>query len=287
MAINLDAIKKRLSTIQGTDKKKGNQWKPEAGLNTIRIVPYQFNKDNPFLELYFHYEVGKKNYLSLETFGETDPIVEFSEKLKQTGIKEDWLLGRKLEPTLRTYVPIIVRGKEKEGVKFWGFGKTIYQELLAIISDPDYGDITDLKSGRDIVVEYKTPQEANNTYGKIAIRIKPNVSVATDDKDVANLILTGQTDIYTVYEKVEYDVLKNALQDWLEPKEEGETVQQPTTPAVTKSAPKPTDDLEMFNEKPGTAAPKTVVAEVKADVAPTTSAVKDVADAFDDIFNQK
>jgi hypothetical protein len=53
-------------------------------------------------------------------------------------------MGRKIEPKMRTYVPVIIRGKEAEGVKFWGFGKTIYAELLSIISDPDYGDITDL-----------------------------------------------------------------------------------------------------------------------------------------------
>ena len=35
---------------------------------------------------------------------------------------------------------MVVRGEEKQGVKFWGFGKTVYQELLSIM-DPDYGDI--------------------------------------------------------------------------------------------------------------------------------------------------
>ena len=45
---------------------------------------------------------------------------------------------------MRTFAAVIVRGKESEGVKFWGFGKTVYQELLGVIYDPDYGDITDL-----------------------------------------------------------------------------------------------------------------------------------------------
>ena len=37
---------------------------------------------------------------------------------------------------MRTFAPVIVRGEESEGVKWWGFGKTVYQELLAIIADP-------------------------------------------------------------------------------------------------------------------------------------------------------
>ena len=53
---------------------------------------------------------------------------------------------------------MIVRGEENEGVKYWGFGKTVYQELLSII-DPDYGDISDPVSGRDVVVEFKTERK--------------------------------------------------------------------------------------------------------------------------------
>ena len=120
--------------------------------------------------MYFHYDLGKKNYLSPVTFGESDPAVEFAEKLKATGNKDDWQMSRKLEPKMRTYVPILVRGKESEGVKFWGFGKTVYQELLSFIADPDYGDITDLSAGRDVVVEYHTPEEAGNSFGKTTIR---------------------------------------------------------------------------------------------------------------------
>ena len=159
MALNLDAIKAKLNQLNKSDDKKQNLWKPEAGKTRVRIVPYVHRKENPFLELYFHYDIGKKSMLSPITFGNEDPIVEFAEKLKKTGDKEDWLMGRKIEPKMRTYVPVIIRGKESEGVKFWGFGKTIYTELLSIISDADYGDITDLMNGRDIDVEF-TPAES-------------------------------------------------------------------------------------------------------------------------------
>ena len=44
-------------------------------------------------------------------------------------------------------------------MKFWGFGKTLYQELLSIIADPDY-DITDPVNGRDVVVEFISAEES-------------------------------------------------------------------------------------------------------------------------------
>jgi hypothetical protein len=49
MAINLDAIQKRLQEMQQTAKSGGNsgnkdlQWKPPVGKSQIRIVPYAFD----------------------------------------------------------------------------------------------------------------------------------------------------------------------------------------------------------------------------------------------------
>ena len=82
MALDLDAVRKRLKNLQANTNRNSFLWKPEPGDNNVRIVPYQHNKENPFVELYFYYDLGKKSYLSNYTFGEPDPIVEFSDKLK-------------------------------------------------------------------------------------------------------------------------------------------------------------------------------------------------------------
>jgi len=215
MAINLDEIRKRLKTLKTSSNTTKLLWKPAPGKTVIRILPYQYDKDVPFLELYFHYNCGKKNYLSLVTFGEDDPINEFSEQLKSTGDTEEWKFGKRLEPTQRTYVPIIIRGKEEEGVKFWGFGKEIYMELLNTIDNPDYGDITDLNSGRDIDVTYMTAAEAGNKYGKVEARVKPNASKFTNSKKIAEICLKEQPKIDDVFVKPTYEELKKALETYL------------------------------------------------------------------------
>ena len=92
MAIDLDAIRRKLNNLQSQTGRQDNLWKPEPGKNQIRIVPYQFNKDNPFIEMYFHYDLGKKNYLSPVTYGEADPVEEFAQKLRATGKSEYMLL---------------------------------------------------------------------------------------------------------------------------------------------------------------------------------------------------
>lgn len=232
MGLNLDAIKAKLNQLNNTDNKKQSLWKPEAGKTRIRIVPYVHRKENPFLEMYFHYEIGKRSMLSPITFNNADPIVEFADKLKNTGDKDDWMAGRKIEPKMRTYVPVIVRGKEAEGVKFWGFGKTIYTELLSIISDPDYGDITDLMNGRDIDVEF-TPAEGGG-YPKTAIRVKPNTSPATEDKAIAEKIM-NQAKITDIFPEPTYEELQTALDEWMNPENADTDVNQ-SVPATTETA---------------------------------------------------
>jgi hypothetical protein len=251
MALDLAAIKNKLNQLNKADDKKQNLWKPENGKTRVRIVPYVHRKDNPFLELYFHYDIAKKSMLSPISFGNADPIVEFAEKLKKTGDKDEWIMGRKIEPKMRTYVPVIVRGKESEGVKFWGFGKQIYTELLSIVSDPDYGDITDLMNGRDIDVEF-TPAEGGG-FPKTTIRVKPNTQPATDDKSIAEKIM-NQPEITDIFPEPSYDELQKALEDWMNPEnadadvETSSSTSEDTSASTTTKTPKVENVADAFND---------------------------------------
>ena len=259
MAINLDAIKQKLNSLQNVTSKSNNLWKPEPGTQVIRIIPYQHNRENPFQELYFHYNFGGKSVLSPISFGRPDPIVEFAEKLKSTGNSDDWKSGKKLEPTMRCYVPIIVRGKESEGVKFWGFGKSVYQELLGFIADPDYGDISDPVSGRDIAVEFKAAEPGGKSYPETSIRVKPNQTPVTDSKDILEK-LANQPKVTDIFKESTYDEMTKMLHNWLNPESEEEVA------APAKSA----------NSN------KTSIEETAS-----STKVDDVASAFDTLFNNK
>ena len=217
--MDLNAIKKRLNQLQTTNNRTSSLWKPQPGKTQIRIVPYAFNKDNPFIELFFHYNLNNRSYLSPISFGRPDPIEEFAQKLKGSGSKEDYQLSRKLEAKMRTFAPVVVRGEEKQGVKFWGFGKTVYQELLSIIADPDYGDITDPVNGRDVVVEFITAEERGASFPKTNIRVKPNQTSISDEPDVLELVKTQQ-DIKEIYQELAYDDLTDVLNEWLNPNED-------------------------------------------------------------------
>lgn len=270
MALDLSAIRGRLNKLQNTSNRTSNLWKPTPGKHQVRVVPYKFSPENPFIELFFHYNINNKTYLSPSSFGRPDPIVEFAEKLKRMGDKEDWKAAKKMEPKLRTFVPVLVRGEESEGVKFWGFGKTVYQEILGYIADPDYGDITDPTNGRDITIEYTSAEDAGTSYPVTTIRVKPNTTPLGKDAEANQNFMETQTNITDIYSELSYDELKSVLEGWLNPSadEADESVSQQTlsTPS-TKVAPAPA------------AAPTAAVSTEEK------KKMDDVASAFDDLFN--
>ena len=260
--MDINAIKQRLSQLKETNTKTSNLWKPQPGTQVVRIVPYKFNKDNPFIELYFHYDVAKRTYLSPISFGRPDPIEEFATKLKQTGNKDDWRLGRKLDAKMRTFLPVIVRGEEAQGVKFWGFGKTVYQELLGFIADPDYGDIADPMTGRDISVEFKTAEETGANFPSTSIRVKPNQTAITEDKEQLKSMIENQQEITQIYTEQSYDELKEVLHNYLNPSDTDSN----ETGAVGNTDTAKNDNLDkVVDEK--------------------TEKNSDVEAAFDDLFN--
>ena len=213
--MNLDAIKAKLKSLNSKSNRSNSTWKAIPGKQIIRIVPYKHRMDNPFLELYFHYGFGGRTFCSPLSYGGTDPINDFGMSVRDGGDRADYVLSLGYVPKMRVYLPVIVRGEEEKGVRFWGFGKQVYESLLNIISDPDYGDITDVMNGRDIVVEL-IPKTGPDTYPKTTILPKPNQTPAVDKSNAHATQLQKSLDemppIEEVFPANTVDELKAALE---------------------------------------------------------------------------
>lgn len=264
----MSKVKSRLAILQTANGKSSHLWKP-TGKSVVRIVPYKFNPENPFIELFFHYGINNKTYLSPSSFNRPDPILEFANRLKKTGDKEDWKQGRKYEPKMRTYVPILVRGEEDQGVKFWGMGKTVYQEILSIIADPDYGDITDPKTGRDIQVEFKSAEETGKSFPETAIRVKPNQTPAFDASNKAIMDkFKDQKDILELFPELSYDELAAVFDTYMNAPE-SEDVPESTGEVTTG---------DVATEETPTKSP------VAASGKKVSASAADVSKDFEDLF---
>ena len=227
--MDLNAIKNRLSSLNQDAKPRTGEkkdytlvyWKPrQEGKYQIRFVPSLLNKNNPFQEIYMHYGVGKYPIVALSNWGEQDPIVDFTKKLRTTSDSENWRLAKKLDPKLRVFAPVIVRGEEDKGVRLFEFSKTIYMELLSIADDEDYGDFTDVAEGFDFVVN--ASKVADRPGFGLSLRPKPKQTPLSEDANQVNTWLETQPLLLEERYKYTYDKLKDELQNFISGNEGGE-----------------------------------------------------------------
>jgi hypothetical protein len=227
MDVNL--IKNRLQALQSTGQKKEKVdysltlWKPKSeGKYQIRIVPSVFDKQNPFKEVYLHYGLSKFPLYALTNWDEKDPIVEFAKQLRGTNDRTNWQLAKKLDPKMRVFAPVIIRGEEDKGVRLWEFGKEIYLQLLGLAEDEDYGDFTDVHEGFDFTVEAVMGDIGGRQGLKSSIRPKRKTSPLSEDAKQIENWLENQPNILELQEKFKktFDELKMILQNFLDPEEE-------------------------------------------------------------------
>jgi hypothetical protein len=254
--MDLKSIKNKLSALQTSGQKKEKvdytltQWKPKGeGKTQIRVVPSKLDKQNPFKEVFVHYGFAKFPIYALTNWGEKDPIVEFAKQLRGTNDSENWKLAKKLDPKMRIFVPIIVRGEEDKGVRLWEFGKEIYLQLLALAEDEDYGDFTDINEGFDFTLEAVMGDIGGRQGLKSSIRPKRKTSVLSEDISTVELWLEDQPNILEMQEKFKktFDELKIVLTHFLNPEDE-ETEATVDIAAEIKSEPKSNYSLSTKKE---------------------------------------
>jgi|TARA_R110000796_G_scaffold2386_9_gene9514 hypothetical protein len=231
--MDLNMIKSKLGSLQSQSSKgKGEKidytkiyWKPkQEGKTQVRIIPSKFNKEWPFKEVQLHYGFSKFAIYSLSNWGEADPIVEFAKKLRETNESDNWSLAKKIDPKMRIFAQVIVRGEEDKGVRLWEFGKNIYQSLLSLADDPDYGDYTDINEGIDFTIEAKYGDVGGRKVLLTSITPKRKSSVLSKDADEIKGWLEDQNDILELqgrYKK-SYDDIKALLANFINPEEEEE-----------------------------------------------------------------
>ena len=213
MAINMEKMKQKLENLQGNGNKKSAFWRPQDGEQVIRIVPTP--DGDPFKEYWFHYNLGNNpGFLSpKKNFGEDCPLDNYVRDLYRQGDDDSVKMAKNLSARQRFFSPVIVRGEEEEGVRIWGFGKMAYQELLNLVLNPDYGDITDTDEGTDLVIKYGKPPGAQFPQTSITPRRKTS-KLFEDEAKVADALSTIP-DFDTVFEKKTPQEVQGMLDEFI------------------------------------------------------------------------
>jgi hypothetical protein len=213
MGIDMEKMKAKAAALQNKGNNKELFWRPQDGETTIRIVPTA--DGDPFREYWFHYNVGKNpGFLSPKrNFGEEDPLDSFVRNLYNEGTEESIKMAKNLSARQRFFSPVIVRGEEDKGVRVWGFGKTAYAELLNLVLNPDYGDITDPENGTDLVINYGKPPGAQFPQTSITPRRRPSALLKTEEATAA--ALDQIPDFSTLFERKTPEQVQAMLDEFL------------------------------------------------------------------------
>ena len=114
---------------------------------------------------------------------------------------------------MRVYAPVVVRGEEDRGVRIWAFGKTVYQTLLNIMLDEDYGDITDPKTGRDVKVVCTKPP--GRMWATTEVRPRGKQTQLCENTTTAKEWLGSIPSLDDMFTLKSYDELEKIVNDWL------------------------------------------------------------------------
>ena len=273
--MDLNAIRARLDSLnkQSNPQKKEKKdytliyWKPkQEGKYQIRFVPSKLDLPTaPFQEVFMHYGVGKFPIVALTNWGEKDPIVEFTKQLRKSSDPENWRLSKKLDPKLRVFAPVVVRGEEEKGVRIFEFSKTIYMELLSIADDEDYGDFSDVAEGCDFVVNATKVQDRPGF--SLSLRPKPKQTPLSKDAKQIETWLENQPILLEERFKYTYDKLKDELQGFLTEGEdnEDEITSEPPVAFEDEKEDKPKKNYSLSTQE---------------------TIKKSKVDEFDDMFNE-
>jgi hypothetical protein len=258
----LDALRGRFSQQRTQSSNSSEKALFKARLNQpqiVRIVPMP-DGDIPIQELKFYYntgvseKVGDREYkisvLSPSSYGESDPIEMFTELFTSENSDEYANLNPEIKGKIlyqlrassKFFLPVVVRGQEAQGVKFWGVTEKLLQSLLDNI-EKDGNLIYDPVNGRDIKVWI----EDMGTYRQTKFELGQASPLSTSEAASQGFI-NNQPDLIEQFTKKSFNDLKQIINEVLAPyssppaQEEAQEAPGRDYTAVREAAPEPVQE---------------------------------------------
>ena len=222
MALDMAKMKAKLQELESGGRQKSDNvfWKPQEGDQDIRIVPTE--DGDPFKVFHFHYNLGEAARGGVlcpkRQFGDNCPVCDFASKLWQEGTDDSKRMAKSLFVRQRFFSPVIVRGEEEQGVKIWGYGKTIYETLLGLVLNPDYGDITDVDEGVDFTLTYTLPK-TKGAFPQTNLVPKRKSSALAATKSGIKEFVNNVPDVNTLFARKSPAEVKAILESFLNPED--------------------------------------------------------------------
>jgi len=190
-----------------------------------------------------------ENLSPKKNFGEDDPLDRFVRSLFDEGTDDSIKQAKNLMARQRFFSPVVVRGEEHKGVQIWGYGKMVYEKLLNLVLNPEYGDITDPESGTDLVIHYGRPAGAQFPQTEVTPR-RQSSELCDQDSDRAVELLESVPEFDGLFDRKTPDEVGSILDQFLLSADEAEQHSDETRKYTAKTDVSSVDDA--FSELLGT-----------------------------------
>lgn len=267
--MDIDALRAMVQRMNPERKDNPHRelwFKPTEDPTVVRILPNPTAENNvPFFEVYWHYDIAGERSVACPKHldGSPCPICDLADDFRSRSGKgkddPNFKIFLDLQARPRVYAPIVIRGREDEGVKLWGFPGSIFQYLVEKAANPDWGDFTHPINGRDITVQLLKPGTNANPgkYPRPSADLKPGTSPVFKDKDRIKDLLAAIPNFFELdpplFEIKEHSVLVELVRRIGKEEEETEieistatSIDEPT--AVKPAASNPSSDDPLSNK---------------------------------------
>lgn len=186
MAYDENRIRQKQAELEreGNFGDKAEFWKPKEGENTIRIVPAYGDREDFYMEYKVCWKVGpnKKKIIPRTANGlpGPDPLQEYTDELARKTDEASLKELQRISPKTEFAMFIIDRQDEAKGPQAWTPSITPFRDVLRIMADPDYKDITSVyptadeeaTGARDLKVTYTPGTKTKNGFAEYHIQAR-------------------------------------------------------------------------------------------------------------------
>lgn len=226
MGINLEKMAAKIKKMKEGGRGGGDSrlFRPDQKgekVSVIRFIDYPYDNDDCFIELWFHYRIGKGKSILCprKNWGKTCPICEWAKSIVNNNpIKEDEELAKDLWPTQRFFAVVVDREDETLTPKFYGFGRSIYYELFDKLNEAEYKDYMDPQKGIDVSVKCK--KEGDKKYPTTSLTFSRRDTPLAEDESKIKEIIASITQIDEIFKPLTTAEIKDRLNEWLDWKSE-------------------------------------------------------------------
>ena len=252
-----DLQRKKGSRTESDDKADSNGVKwyhPKDGANVVRFLPPVGQADLFVIEFFEHYKVGpsKKTLICLKSIGEKCPMCAAVKELYDSGSEEDKALAKEIRAKHRYRANVIDINNAEAGVQVYEFGEKIFEALVAMMQDPEIGDITDEKTGRAVTLTKQgvgrdttytvapkiNPMPLSSDLVALGVDLLSTITVLSQEEFI-NIMKNGDSSSTYKGTLAGYNAAKqtNAVKSTPEDEEEEPQATIPTTTAPITTAP--------------------------------------------------